>query len=180
MTSNIGARFLQKRTPLGFSGTSQDQADSKAESEVLNEVKRVFNPEFLNRIDETIIFSSLGDEDLLKIIQLMVGQINENLGRKEIHIRVADDAAQYILEKTCPDRNYGARPLRRALQKYIEDPLSEALIQGALPRPAELEIFLGEDGMYYRSVKEGSEAEAEGEGGGVLAVSARTLLYSFV
>jgi ATP-dependent Clp protease ATP-binding subunit ClpC len=107
----------------------------------------------------------------------MVGQINANLSRKAIHIRLNDDAAKYILEKTCPDRNYGARPLRRALQKYIEDPLSEALIQGVLPRPAELDVFLAEDGIYYRSVKEGSESESEG--GGVVAVSAGTLLYSF-
>jgi ATP-dependent Clp protease ATP-binding subunit ClpC len=175
MTSNIGARYLQKQSQMGFAGTSLEQSDSKAESEVLSEVKRVFNPEFLNRIDETIIFSSLGDADLLEIIQLMVGQINENLARKEINIRLTDDAAKYILEKTCPDRNYGARPLRRALQKYIEDPLSEALIQGVLPRPAELEVFLTEDGLYYRSLKEGGEAESEGG----VAVSAGTLLYSF-
>jgi ATP-dependent Clp protease ATP-binding subunit ClpC len=175
MTSNIGARYLQKQSQMGFAGKSLEQSDSKAESEVLSEVKRVFNPEFLNRIDETIIFSSLGDADLLEIIQLMVGQINENLGRKEISIRLADEAAKYILEKTCPDRNYGARPLRRALQKYIEDPMSEALIQGVLPRPAELEVFLAEDGLYYRWLKEGDEAE--GEGG--VAVSAGTLLYSF-
>jgi ATP-dependent Clp protease ATP-binding subunit ClpC len=174
MTSNIGARYLQKQSQMGFAGTSLEQSDSKAESEVLSEVKRVFNPEFLNRIDETIIFSSLGDADLLEIIQLMVGQINENLARKEINIRLTDDAAKYILEKTCPDRNYGARPLRRALQKYIEDPLSEALIQGVLPRPAELEVFLTEDGLYYRSLDGG---EADGDGG--VAVSAGTLLYSF-
>jgi ATP-dependent Clp protease ATP-binding subunit ClpC len=85
------------------------------------------------------------------------------------------DAAHSILDKTCADRNYGARPLRRALQKYVEDPLSEALIQGQLPRPAELEIFLGPDGMYYRQVNK----EAEEEGEGAVAVSASTPLYMF-
>jgi ATP-dependent Clp protease ATP-binding subunit ClpA len=94
------------------------------------EVKRAFNPEFLNRLDEVILFTSLADDDLLKIIHLLVDQINVNLVAKQIKIRLADDAAKYILEKTCADRSYGARPLRRALQKYIEDPLSEALIQG--------------------------------------------------
>ena len=68
-------------------------------------------------------------------------------------IRLTPDAAKYILEKTCGDRSYGARPLRRALQKYIEDPLSEALIQGTLPRPAELEVYLGDTGIYYRAVE---------------------------
>ena len=124
----------------------------------------------------SIIFQSLTDEDLLRIIGMMVEQINENLGRKDIHIRLADDAAQCILDKTCSDRNYGARPLRRALQKYIEDPLAETLIQGVLERPADLEIFLGENGMYYRYVgKEGEEPE--GEGG--VAVREAELLYMF-
>ena len=163
MTSNLGARYLQKQNRLGFSGASSDAATAKAESEVMSEVKRVFNPEFLNRIDETIIFESLNDEDLLKIMGMMIEEINKNLARKEIHIRLGDDAAKYILDKTCGDRNYGARPLRRALQKYIEDPLSETLIQGGLTMPADLEIFLGEDGMYYRYFqKDGDEAEQDG------------------
>jgi ATP-dependent Clp protease ATP-binding subunit ClpC len=112
---------------------------------------------------------------LVAIIELMVGQINQNLNRKDINIRLSKEAAQYILDKTCGDRNYGARPLRRALQKYVEDPLSEALIQGQLPRPADLEIFVGEDGMYYRQIKEGDAREAEGG----VAVSEGTLLYAF-
>ena len=77
------------------------------------------------------------------IIDLMVEQINENLGAKEIKIKLVADASRYILEKTCADRSYGARPLRRALQKYIEDPLSDALIQGTLPRPADFEVRPG-------------------------------------
>ena len=134
----------------------------------MSEVKRAFNPEFLNRLDEVILFQSLTDDDLIKIIELMVGQINLNLVAKQIKIRLTEDAAKYILEKTCNDRSYGARPLRRALQKYIEDPLSEALIQGSLPRPAELEIYLGDAGIYWRQVKESKEGEevtvgAEGE-----------------
>ena len=118
------------------------------------EVKKAFNPEFLNRLDETILFTSLSDEDLLKIINLLTEQINKNLVAKQIKIRLTEDAAKYILEKTCTDRSYGARPLRRALQKYIEDPLSEALIQGSLPRPADLEIYLGENGIYTRQLQE--------------------------
>ena len=80
----------------------------------------------------------------------MVSQINQNLETKQIKITLTPDAAKYVLEKTCADRSYGARPLRRALQKFIEDPLSEALIQGSLPRPAELEVYLGDTGIYYR------------------------------
>jgi ATP-dependent Clp protease ATP-binding subunit ClpC len=87
-------------------------------------------------------------------MSLLTDQVNQNLVAKQIKIRLSPDAAKYILEKTCGDRSYGARPLRRALQKYIEDPLSEALIQGSLPRPAELEVYLGEDGIYCRQLQE--------------------------
>ena len=135
MTSNLGARFLDKKTQIGFAAPSNTGIPPKVEDQVMGEVKKAFNPEFLNRLDEIILFTSLTDEDLLKIINLLVEQININLVAKQIKIRVNDDAAKYILEKTLTDRSYGARPLRRALQKYIEDPLSEALIQGSLPRP---------------------------------------------
>jgi ATP-dependent Clp protease ATP-binding subunit ClpC len=122
-------------------------------------VKRAFNPEFLNRLDDIIIFHSLTDDDLIKIMDLLVEQINKNLVAKEITIKLSRDAAKYILEKTCADRSYGARPLRRALQKYIEDPLSEAVIQGSLPRPSALEIYLGEEGIQYRPIVETATLE---------------------
>ena len=152
MTSNIGARALEKRSKMGFQPPEEEVYQKEAEEVVRAEVKKVFNPEFLNRIDEIILFSSLTDEDLVQVIQLMVGQINVSLSQKEITITLTGEAEKWILEKTCKDRSYGARPLRRALQKYIEDPLSEALIQGAISRPAFLEVFLEGDGLYYRQV----------------------------
>ena len=179
MTSNLGARFLEKKSGMGFSAPVGQGIAQKVEDMVMSEVKRAFNPEFLNRLDEVILFQSLTDEDLIQIIGLMVGQINVNLVAKQITIHLMEDAAKYILEKTCNDRSFGARPLRRALQKYIEDPLSEALIQGSLPRPAELEVYLGDTGIYYRPAKGSKEGEevpvgAEGE-----APAAGTPLYMF-
>ncbi|MDE3197882.1 MAG: ATP-dependent Clp protease ATP-binding subunit, partial [Acidobacteriota bacterium] len=150
MTSNLGARFLEKRGHLGFQAPALEGQVSKVEDQVKSEVKRAFNPEFLNRLDDIILFQSLTDDDLIRIMDLLVEGINKNLEPKQIKIRLNHDAAKYILEKTCTDRSYGARPLRRALQKYIEDPLSEALIQGVLPRPSELDIYLGETGIFYR------------------------------
>jgi ATP-dependent Clp protease ATP-binding subunit ClpC len=152
MTSNLGARFLDKKASIGFSAPNISGVPSKVEDQVMAEVKKAFNPEFLNRLDEVILFTSLADEDLLQIINLLVEQINVNLVAKQIKIRVNEDAAKYILEKTLVDRSYGARPLRRALQKFIEDPLSEALIQGTLPRPSELEVYLGDSGIFCRPV----------------------------
>ena len=150
MTSNLGARHLEKKSAMGFGSMSATGVAPKVEDMVMQEVKRAFNPEFLNRLDEVILFTSLLEEDLMKIVFLLTDQVNLNLAAKQIKITLAPDAAKYILEKTCQDRSYGARPLRRALQKYIEDPMSEALIQGTLPRPSELEVYLGDDGIYFR------------------------------
>ena len=178
MTSNIGARYLQSKTPMGFQGSSREYTDARAEQEVRNEVKRTFNPEFLNRVDETIIFHSLSDADLCAIVHMLVDQINQNLLDKGLQIRLTADAAEYVLETTLPDRSYGARPLRRALQRCVEDPLSEALIQSEIPLPSEIEIFRGPDGMYYRRV-DLPEDEGEMDDGGGLALATGTLLYTF-
>jgi ATP-dependent Clp protease ATP-binding subunit ClpC len=154
MTSNLGARHLQKRTSLGFQSAGEEAGAKSVEDLVMNEVKRAFNPEFLNRLDEVIIFNPLADEDLLRIIDLLVGQMNDTLIHRQVQVVVSPEARQWILEKTCADRNYGARPLRRALQKYVEDPLSEALIQGGIQRPATLQIYVGEEGLAFRPVVE--------------------------
>jgi len=175
MTSNLGARYLEKKSSIGFSAPEGQGIPQKIEDMVMSEVKRAFNPEFLNRLDEVILFQSLTDDDLIQIIGLMVGQINQNLVAKQITIRLAPDAAKYVLEKTCNERSFGARPLRRALQKYVEDPLSEALIRGSLPRPAELEVYLGDTGIFWRQIKEG-EPEEELVGAGA---PAGTPLYMF-
>jgi ATP-dependent Clp protease ATP-binding subunit ClpC len=155
MTSNIGARHLQKRQGLGFSSEDSEQVSAKVEDLVKQEVKKTFNPEFLNRLDEIIIFGALTESDLIQIVELMVGQLNQNLAQRHITINVTEDAKKWILAKTLTDRNYGARPLRRALQRYIEDPLSEALIQGTITtRPAFIEVYLEDDKLFYRPVGE--------------------------
>ncbi len=154
MTSNIGARYLERRANLGFQSASDTATDKKIEDLVLSEVKRLFNPEFLNRLDEIIVFNALTDGDLLQIIDLLIGLMNQNLAQKNISITLAPEAARWILEKTCTDRSYGARPLRRALQKFVEDPLSEALIQGEIQSPAVLEVIVSNEALYYRSVND--------------------------
>jgi len=157
MTSNIGARYLEKRGHMGFRTT--EDADSKKTEELIHgEVKRVFNPEFLNRLDEIILFESLTDEDLGKIVELLIRQVNEVMKQKKITIALRPQVAKWIVEKTCRDRAYGARPLRRAIQKYIEDPLSEALIQNRFKAGIALEIYLQDDNLFY--VPAGSETES--------------------
>jgi ATP-dependent Clp protease ATP-binding subunit ClpC len=154
MTSNIGARFLQKRPSLGFTAPSEEQSRQKTEEMILNEVKRLFNPEFLNRLDETIIFNPLTDEDLLQIVDLLVEQINGTVAHRGVSLQMSPEARAWVVDKTCADRSYGARPLRRALQKHIEDPLSEQLITGQVQPPATLEVVVENDRLGFRPVLE--------------------------
>jgi ATP-dependent Clp protease ATP-binding subunit ClpC len=148
MTSNIGARFLEKRGHMGFHTTIE--SDSKRTEELIHgEVKRIFNPEFLNRLDEIILFESLTDEDLNAIVDLLIGQVNEVMKQKKLFIVLDPDVRKWIVEKTCRDRSYGARPLRRAIQKYIEDPLSENIIQNRIRPKSTLKIYLENDHLYY-------------------------------
>ena len=101
--------------------------------------------------------------DLMQILELLVQSLNVNLVHKAITISVNDEAKKWILEKTLVDRSYGARPLRRALQRYVEDPLSEALIAGQITqRPAFLEVYLGNDQLYYRPVAQDGDGQVEG------------------
>jgi ATP-dependent Clp protease ATP-binding subunit ClpC len=148
MTSNIGARFIQKKGAMGFQANA-DTSREKMEEMVMSAVRQTFNPEFINRLDEIIIFDQLLDEELWEIVGLQVEQLNRTLGRRGLEVRLTDDARRWIVEKTCADRSYGARPLRRALQKYVEDPLSEALIQGTLGGPL-IEVFVAGDELAHR------------------------------
>ena len=132
---------LQHRGPLhreeGAHGLrlrrgARDRASSVNEM-VMGEVKRTFNPEFINRIDEIIVFDALTDDDLVQITRLLVEQLNENLKEKGIaHRASATTACTGCCRRRCPDRSYGARPLRRAIQRHIEDALSEAFIRGQI------------------------------------------------
>jgi ATP-dependent Clp protease ATP-binding subunit ClpC len=149
MTSNIGARFIQKKGTMGFQG-STDVSRTKMEEMVMSAVKQTFNPEFINRLDEIIIFDELGHNDLLEVVQLQIDQMNKTMGRHGLEIRLTEESKRWIVEKTCADRSYGARPLRRALQKHVEDPLSEALIQGHLTGASVIEVFVDGTELNYR------------------------------
>jgi ATP-dependent Clp protease ATP-binding subunit ClpC len=149
MTSNIGARFIEKKRRMGFAAGEARDAVQEINDMVTGEVKRTFNPEFINRIDEIIIFDALTDDDLAKITRLLVEQLNANLQEKGILLGIRDDGVDWILRKTVSDRSYGARPLRRAIQRHIEDSLSEAFIRGQVKTHTPIEIGVQEDALWY-------------------------------
>ena len=158
MTSNIGARYIQKRASLGFQSADQREIHRNVSDMVLGEVKRTFNPEFINRVDEIIVFEALSDDDLRQITSMLVAQLNQNLVERQLQISVSTEVVDWIIEMTCKDRSYGARPLRRAIQRYIEDPLSEELIRGRLER-GEIEVYLEGGILAYRMAGQAVEGQ---------------------
>lgn len=131
MTSNVGAQYLRKDTQtVGFLTGTGDENDGfqQMKNRIMEEVKRTFRPEFLNRVDELIIFHSLADEHLIKIVDLMLHGVAKRLTENEIRLEVTD-AAKAVLIKEGNDPLYGARPLRRAIQKMVEDPISEMILR---------------------------------------------------
>jgi ATP-dependent Clp protease ATP-binding subunit ClpC len=149
MTSNIGARFIQKKASMGFQSADTGDIARSVNDMVLGEVKRTFNPEFINRIDEIIVFDALSDDDLRQILGLLIEQLDEHLADRHMRITLTPEVSDWIINVTCKDRSYGARPLRRAIQRYIEDPLSEELIRGRL-EPGDVEVYLDGASLAYR------------------------------
>ena len=130
MTSNIGAREIAHTSTLGFSADGgAGLSDKEIQSRVMSELKKLFRPEFLNRVDEIVVFKSLTGEQLRGIVELMVADLRDRLIAQGMSIELTD-AARDLVAKQGADPVYGARPLRRAIQTLIEDPLSEELLQG--------------------------------------------------
>lgn len=132
MTSNVGAHQIKKQKSIGFSGNnnSGDETEyEKMKENILRELKQKFRPEFLNRIDDTIVFHKLSDEDLGQIIDLMLTSIRKRLESRNIYLKFEDDSKKFLLSKGI-DLEYGARPLRRLIIKEVEDRLSEEILQG--------------------------------------------------
>jgi ATP-dependent Clp protease ATP-binding subunit ClpC len=130
MTSNVGARRITKNVSLGFQKASSDDQYQSMRDRVVDEAKKVFNPEFLNRVDEIIVFHRLTGDELREIVELNLTDVMGRLKEKGIDLVLTDEAKDYIVKKGT-DEEYGARPLRRAVQQYVEDPLSEQLLMGA-------------------------------------------------
>ena len=129
MTSNVGAEMLRKQGSLGFVAPKEGVSYDDMKEKLLDQVKKSFKPEFLNRIDETIVFKSLTKENLFDIVQLEIKGVSQRLEDKGISLEITKEALDLLIDKGF-DPVYGARPLKRTIQRYIEDPLSERIISG--------------------------------------------------
>ncbi|HWJ15820.1 MAG TPA: AAA family ATPase, partial [Gemmatimonadaceae bacterium] len=145
MTSNVGARDLTKTKSLGFTqGDAQQNWERRAEK-VRDELKNVFNPEFLNRLDDVIVFHPLSREHISQIVSVLLKDVRKRLAEEELTLKLTDQATDFLV-KHGYDEQYGARPLKRAIQKFIEDPLSEKILMGEFSRNDEIEVDVSPDG----------------------------------
>ena len=129
MTSNIGARYITEKKTLGFTEKSDENIDIK--KEVIKELKKEMRPELINRIDEIIVFHKLNDEDLVKITQIMLNNVEKRLKEEKFNVEIKPQVANYIVESET-DKTFGARPLRRKIQNIVEDTISEKILNGEL------------------------------------------------
>lgn len=140
MTSNVGAELIKKSTTMGFGAARQDEADYEVMKEkVLEESKRVFKPEFLNRLDDLIVFHPLNKNDLVKIVDLEVAKVKARIAAKQITLNLDQAAHELLIEKGY-DPTYGARPMRRAVERYLEDPLAEEILRGNIKEGDSIEV----------------------------------------
>jgi ATP-dependent Clp protease ATP-binding subunit ClpC len=167
MTSNVGVRPVEMDKPLGFRDVRQDMSDPKVyesmKNKMLEEMKKIFRPEFLNRVDEVIVFQHLQRIEILQIADLYLKRVNQQAASMGVTIELSDEVKNILVDKGY-DPNLGARPLRRAVQRYIEDPLSEELLLGRFVAGDRI-LAHSEDGetVIFKRVEEEAPAEPEKE-----------------
>ncbi len=131
MTSNVGTKDIKKQPRIGFGESASDDEHGRMSSQIDESMKRLFNPEFLNRVDETIVFRSLTKEDIVQIIQISLAKLLKRVAEMGVTVELSEKALAFVADRGF-DKQYGARPLRRAMQKYIEDPIAEEILKGSV------------------------------------------------
>jgi len=166
MTSNLGVRDIQKSGGIGFATRTDEQSNYEVMKEkIITEVKRVFNPEFLNRVDEIVVFRQLTRQDMMKIVDIVMNDVAKRLKERDIEITLTGGAKEYIVEKGF-DPVFGARPLKRTIQSLVEDPLAEELLKGKFQDGSHIQIRKKKNGLEFveigrKYVKANKTGEAE-------------------
>jgi ATP-dependent Clp protease ATP-binding subunit ClpC len=160
MTSNVGARVIKGSTSLGFAKSTKETDYKKMSERVLDEVRKVFNPEFLNRLDEIIVFHALGREEIEKIVHLFIAKVRERLGEQEIELEFTPAAVDRLVDEGY-DPALGARPMRRAIQRLVEDPLSEAYLSRRVKRGDSVRVDTKGDELVFEPSKQASKPPTE-------------------
>ncbi len=148
MTSNIGAEMLRKQGSLGFKSKKEEMTFQEMKKKLLDEVKRTFKPEFLNRIDDINVFRPLTKDDLLKIVEIEVNEVGKRLAEQGINLELDKEAKEFLIEKGF-NPVFGARPLKRAIQRYLEDPLSEEIISKKNKKSRKIKVTVKKEELVF-------------------------------
>ena len=163
MTSNVGSDTIKKQSTLGFSPITDENSYENVRSKILEESKRVFRPEFLNRLDDLIVFRSFTKADLIAILNLEVEKVLDRLRRRNLRLVLDEKAKEFLVEKGY-DPQYGARPMRRAVERFFEDPLAEEILKGTLHEGDLIQVTAGPDKLLFNqgaAASEGAVANKE-------------------
>ncbi len=152
LTSNVGAETIRKGTTMGFGPVNDGANYDKMREKIMDEAKRAFRPEFLNRLDDVIVFRSLTKPDLIEILELEVHKVMERLKSKNLKLILDDKAKDYLVEKGF-DPQYGARPMRRAVERHLEDPLAEEILKGNLHEGDPIQVTVENDKLTFKQTK---------------------------
>ncbi len=144
---------------MGFGAPAEGHDYVSMRDKILDETKRVFKPEFLNRLDEIIVFHSLGKPELLRIVDLEVDKVLTRIKAKDVHIELSQSAKDFLIEKGY-DPQYGARPMRRGVERYLEDPLAEELLRGHVKAGDRVEVVAAETRLTFHVAEAAAEAAA--------------------
>lgn len=158
MTSNIGTKQLRDRKTVGFGAEESDGSFDNMKKVILEDLKKLFNPELLNRIDETVVFHTLNRDHIKQIIEILVLDVAKRMADKGISFNLTDEAKDFLTDKGYQPE-YGARPLKRALQRYLEDPLAEEILRGQYAGDLDLNIRVDNDKLLFEFQTKGSSAE---------------------
>ena len=164
LTSNVGAERLKKGATMGFTAPDDEQDYERMKENLTEEAKKVFRPEFLNRFDDIVVFRSLGREELTQILDLELAKVEKRLAQRDIHFEL-DEAARDLLLDKGHDPTYGARPMRRSVEKYLEDPMAEEIIRGDLREGETISISAEDDQLVFTQKKaepKGDDAKVSG------------------
>ncbi|MFO1458163.1 MAG: ATP-dependent Clp protease ATP-binding subunit [Verrucomicrobiota bacterium] len=161
LTSNVGSDVLRKNSTMGFAKQSDHQDYEVMRGRILDEAKKFFRPEFLNRLDDIIVFRTLGRPELIQILELEVKKILERIARRNVPVHLDDKAREFLIEKGF-DPQYGARPMRRAVEKYLEDPLAEEILRGTLTEGEPVYVTADKEKLSFTQQKPANEGAAKG------------------
>jgi ATP-dependent Clp protease ATP-binding subunit ClpC len=162
MTSNIGARIIKDQQTLGFQKQAKEVTYEKMRQQLIQEIEKEFRPEFINRLDDIIVFQPLDRDDLKKIVELEMGYVRERLKDRGIELALTDEAKEFLIDVDYnPD--FGARPLRRSIEKYVEDTMSEEILRGAYEGKQVVTVKVQEGHLFFEATSRDQQEKAKTE-----------------